>query len=267
MPVTKKRSKKQAESVVETPTVVPEPIAEVPNTPSNDFDEHVLLQLPLSNDQLDKLLKTEDMTGVLEYVPEIKDPEPYIPANQFMSENDTLVCSTSSMDEGAPQNCQHRVCNQEETEQNIKKNKVCFWCCHEVGPMTYGMPIRYDTLSKSFTMYGNFCSLDCAAAFNFSVHLGSDRAWEIHSWIQMLGKRYGFKHPIRPAPSRYLLQMFDGPLSIEEFRNTHKDQSRTYVLNIPPLISVNSQVEIMNTSFLGSEVQDKPKKVAMKKSI
>jgi len=267
MPATKKRSKKQPETVVDIP--LPTEINHVVDdaTPvSNDFDEHVLLQLPLTNEQLDKLLKTEDMTGVLEYVPEIKDPEPYIPSNQFSSENGTLACANPEANGPGTHSVQCSK-KQEESDPIIKRNKVCFWCCHEVGPMIYGMPIRYDTLSKSFTMYGNFCSLECSAAFNFSVHLGSDRAWEIHSWIQMLGKRYGFKQPVRPAPSRYLLQMFDGPLSIDEFRNAHKDQSRTYVLNIPPLISVNSQVEIMNTSFLGTDIQDKPKKVTLKKSI
>lgn len=133
--------------------------------------------------------------------------------------------------------------------------------------MTFGMPIRYDSFNKTFTVYGTFCSLECAAAHNFSVHLGSDRAWEIHSWIQMIGKRYGYLDPIRPAPSRYLLRMFDGPLSIEEFRNAHKGQARTYMLNIPPLIAVNSQMEVMNTSYLTEPTEPVEKKTDKKKAL
>lgn len=257
MPV-KKRVTKKSGATVSNETSQPN---ESQNSPedaetkqveaTNSFDEHVLLQLPMKSNQLDSLLKTEEMQGILEYIPEIKDPEPYVPQNNFASENDILMQEVTQ---------QQTVSNSTATKSQsvvepntvVKKNKICFWCCHEVGPMMYGMPIRYDALSKSFTMYGNFCSLECAAAHNFSVHLGSDRAWEIHSWIQMLGKRYGFKEPIRPAPSRYLLNMFDGPLSIDEFRSAHKGQARTFVMNIPPLISVNSQLEVMNTSFLGN---------------
>ena len=83
--------------------------------------------------------------------------------------------------------------------------------------------------------------------------MGCDRAWEIHSWIQLLGKKYGFKGPIRPAPSRYLLKMFHGPLTIEEFRKVHTNLIQTYVLNIPPFIHVSSQMESINTSFLDKE--------------
>ena len=82
--------------------------------------------------------------------------------------------------------------------------------------------------------------------------MGSDRVWEIHSWIQMLANRYGYEGMVRPAPSKYLLKMFNGPMTIDEFRNAHKGLARTYVMNIPPFIHVPSQMEILNTSFLDS---------------
>lgn len=223
-------------------------------------DNHVLLKLPLSDQQLDSILINDGgMTDVLKYIPTINEPEPYMAIDSFASDADflapaQLMPTARSSLQSAPEHVAQVV------ESSNRKQKICFWCCHEVGPMVYGMPIRYDFTNKSFTMYGTFCSLECAAAHNFSVHLGSDRAWEIHSWIQMLGKRYGFKEPIRPAPSRYLLDMFDGPLNIDEFRNAHKGQTKTYVLNIPPLISVNSQMEVVNTSFIGTATPEPTKK-------
>lgn len=213
-------------------------------------DEHILLELPIADQLLNTLLHEQDMSNILQYVPTIQDPEPYMPEDHMCSDADVLevskISAISASYSDAPDS--HDItCPSNSGSYN--KTKICFWCCHDVGHMTYGMPIRYDFINKSFTMYGTFCSLECAAAHNFSMHLGSDRAWEIHSWIQMLGKRFGFVEPIRPAPSRYLLNMFDGPLTIQEFRNAHKGQTRTYVLNIPPLISVNSQLEVVNTSF------------------
>lgn len=216
--------------------------------------DHVLLKLPLTDSQLDTILQDTGLGNMLQYNPSIYEPEPYVPVNPFgiNPEEAPTNLATSYKDDNAPETASiESVVN----ENNFKKQKKCFWCCYDVGHMTHGMPIRYDFTTKTFTMYGTFCSLECAAAHNFSVHLGSDRAWEIHSWIQMLGKRFGYSEPIRPAPSRYLLELFDGPLTINDFRNAHKGQTRTYVLNIPPIINVSSQMEIVNTSFLGSTTE------------
>lgn len=224
--------------------------------------DHVLLKLPLTDKQLDSILLQENsISEVLTYTPTINEPEPYMPSDPFLNDVDTLLDDSVAAVIEEKEDCNPQNANLSTCHSNPKKQKVCFWCCHDVGHMTYGMPTRYDSINKSFTMYGTFCSLECSAAYNFSVHLGSDRAWEIHSWIQMLGKRYGFKEPIRPAPSRYLLNMFDGPLSIEEFRSAHRGQTRTYVLNIPPLISVNSQMEVVNTSFIGKMMNGHEDKV------
>lgn len=218
--------------------------------------DHVLLKLPLTDAQLDSILHDNGMGNMLKYNPSISDPEPYVSSDPFAVNpeeaplHNSLATTPSSSLTNIDEVKQATAAT--EPVATIKRNKKCFWCCYDIGHMTYGMPIRYDFTTKTFTMYGTFCSLECAAAHNFSVHLGSDRAWEIHSWIQMLGKRFGYSEPIRPAPSRYLLELFDGPLSITEFRNAHKGQTKTYVLNIPPIINVSSQMEVVNTSFLGN---------------
>lgn len=258
MPPKKKAVARKKDDAVATTTPSPAlPVDDISKRVDDSSEEHILLKLPISDEQLDSLLQEQDMSNVLQYVPIINDPLPYVPTNHFSNDADTLDAANQTFHCSTIDTCMTEFKNTCEKTNNHSKGclrkKVCFWCCHEVGHMIFGMPIRYDFVNKSFTMFGTFCSLECAAAHNFSTHLGSDRAWEIHSWIQMLGKRYGYVEPIRPAPSRYLLNMFDGPLSIEDFRNAHKGQTRTYVLNIPPLISVNSQMEIVNTSYLGNE--------------
>ena len=141
------------------------------------------------------------------------------------------------------------------------KSSNCFWCCHSIdNHMAYSMPYNYDVVNDNYFVFGSFCSLQCANAYNFSVHGSSDKVWEINSWIQMLAKRYGFTNTIRPAPSRYLLKMFGGNLTIEEFREAHLNSDKTYILNIPPMISINSSSEILNTSYLEKISDNKKKK-------
>lgn len=240
------------------------------------IDEPIVLKLAISPNKLDELLYGEDMNSILTYNPTISEPEPYFPSNNFMSANDNLEGNTM-MDVSSPQNNKN---NRQKTGNTLSAHPLiapvpqnmsytsdvhpttktthhrdikCYWCCHNIIDTSYGMPIRYDVFHNSFVIFGSFCSLECAAAYNYSIHMGSNKVWEIHSWIQLLGKKYGLKTPIRPAPSRYLLSMFNGPLEINEFRNAHKGLAQTCVMNIPPFVHINSQMEIINTSVLDKD--------------
>lgn len=217
--------------------------------------EPVVLQLPISAKRLDSLIQEDEMQTVLKYNPIMNEPQPYIPHDSFSCENDILENFNNLNDDSVLQpitecetddNIIDNVKNNTKTHHDI----VCYWCCHKIINIEYGMPIRYDVFYNNFTMFGSFCSLECASAYNFSIHMGCDRAWEIHSWIQLLAQKYGLETPIRPAPNKYLLEMFNGSMTIEEFRNSHKGFSRTYVMNIPPFIHINSQIECLNTSFM-----------------
>ena len=118
------------------------------------------------------------------------------------------------------------------------------------------MPTKYNSINDTYMTFGSFCSLQCANAYNFSVHSGTDKVWEINSFIQMLGKNYGYKEHIRPAPSRYLLKLFNGNMSIEEFRNCHIKYDKAYLLNIQPMISLSTSHEIVNTSYLKNVIEN-----------
>jgi len=158
-----------------------------------------------------------------------------------------------------------------ENAANVKKATEspasCYWCCHGIHTRRYGMPVDYDPVHNVFHVYGQYCSLPCAAAYNASQHMGSDRMWDIHGWIQMMAHVYNLPRPVRPAPSRYVLKMFGGPLSIDEFRATFKSTSRTIVVNVPPLVSVQPQVEWVNTSSIGVSGDIGGPKMARKRSL
>ena len=203
----------------------------------NSKDEHIILKLPLTKNHIDKIIHTDE----LESDNSSEVPVPYERNCCFLNEEFNTISNVEK-------NSENVVSSEEVADNN--HNKCCFWCCHKIECKVYGMPINYDSINDTYTIYGSFCSLQCANAYNFSSHNGSDKVWEVNSMIQMMSKRLGFKNFIRPAPSRYLLKMFDGYMTIEEFRNTHKNNESTHILNLPPMISIPSGYEVVNTSYL-----------------
>ena len=211
--------------------------------PEPESDQHVIVQLPIQNERIENILS--EMLNPLEYCHSIIDPEPYFPNNNFISNNDDVINDKKDVVKKIESDTKTII----ETPKNC-----CFWCCHSICSKEFGLPIKYDTIHDSFTTFGSFCSLECTVAYNYSYYMGSDRMWEIHSWIQWMSHKMGFETPIRPAPSRYLLKMFNGPMEIEEFRQVHKNYLKTYIMNMPPLIHVQGQMESINTSYLNQKI-------------
>lgn len=264
MPPKKRVTKKTVPEDSVAPDVPHEVVA--PAEPEAANHQPIILQLPIAPSRLEEIMESTNLHGILEYNPNIVDPQPYIPDDTFQSNNDTIVSKRMEEGEATDEPSDPDACD-DVTKSHVSHGCACYWCCHSIPHIEYGMPIRYDVFHKSFTLFGSFCSLECAAAYNFSTHMGSDRVWEIHSWIQMLAHRYGYQEHVRPAPPRYLLKMFNGPLSIDEFRETHKGLARTYMMNIPPFIHVVSQMEVLNTSFLESSDAKKTKRATKGKAV
>jgi hypothetical protein len=197
-------------------------------------DEHIVLQLPLSQSHVENIINSNKS------VFHTNDPIPYERKCCFLDEAFHAIEKYNIDTEMVEQN--------KEEVQHV--SRCCFWCCHDIEYKCFGMPMSYDATSDTYTTYGSFCSLQCANAYNFSANRGSDILWEINSLVQMLGKRHGILNFIRPAPSKYLLKMFNGFLSIEEFRLLHKNNESTHILNLPPMISIPSGYEVVNTSYI-----------------
>ena len=227
--------------------------------------DHVIVQLPIPQEKLEDIIRQNAYTeGIL--LQDNREPMPYSSDDHFDNIHDCVSDVGNAFDSKHTENCI------KEMHPSLTTRQACYWCCHEIGPFKYGMPVSYDTVHQSFNQYGLFCSLECAAAYNFSTNMGSDRMWEIHSWIQLMAKKLGIETPIRAAPSKYLLQMFGGPMPIEMFRSCHKSLYRAYVMNIPPMINVSSQSEVINVSYIYgkqnyAQADDSKNKLSRKKSI
>lgn len=210
---------------------------------NDDGDDHMILQLPINKNNINNITNIEITPS---------DPIPYDDKEcYFYSDKNSETPFNNII-----LNKQYNKIDYDNTLKNINKNEnnsCCFWCIHQIEYMSYGMPISYDIHTNTYSCHGSFCSLECANAYNFSINSGSDKVWEINSLIQMIAKVYNLDIPIRPAPSRYLLNIFNGgTMTIEEYRELHKTSETSHILNLPPMVSIISSYEKINTSYIKS---------------
>lgn len=126
----------------------------------------------------------------------------------------------------------------------------CYWCCNKFETPPFGIPVKY--VDSKFHVYGCFCSLECAAAYNFSSKESVDEVWERHNLLSLLSKMIGYKDVLKPAPNRLALNMFGGHLNIDEFRSFCKT-SKIININFPPMMTLTQQIEEINESDLNKE--------------
>lgn len=94
--------------------------------------------------------------------------------------------------------------------------KMCFWCCHKYDGPTARLPLRIS--NDAVYGVGSFCSLQCAAAFNFNSNEIAHDVWRTYELINLVAQRAGQAVPVRPAGTRFTLKAFGGALDIAKFR-------------------------------------------------
>ena len=113
------------------------------------------------------------------------------------------------------------------------KSKLCWNCCHKFNKQIYGIPMKY--IHEVFYIYGDFCSLECACRYAHDNLQDYDFV-EIFSLINLYSNIIcDKKERIEMAPNRLLLNVFGGPLTIEEYRSKNVDN---YEIRIPPILPI-----------------------------
>jgi hypothetical protein len=133
----------------------------------------------------------------------------------------------------------------------------CWWCSHTFKTLPIGLPEKY--YEKKYYVTGNFCSFNCALAYNLS--LNDNKTWDRISLLYHLRNSifnnlyqnntessktaYDIKilDDIISAPPRCMLKMYGGKLTIEEFRNKSIILKSQYRYIIPPIISLSQPIE------------------------
>lgn len=136
------------------------------------------------------------------------------------------------------------------SEWPLTTNIACYWCCHKFNSVPFGIPVKF--YHNKFHVYGCFCSLECASAYNFSFAESLDEVWERYNLINLLSRRLGHKNKVKSAPNRLALNMFGGHMEIEEFRQ-FSETSKVLSVNFPPMTTLTQQVEELNECDINSE--------------
>ena len=124
--------------------------------------------------------------------------------------------------------------------QKYTNGKICWNCCHDFLDIIVGLPIKY--INNVFYTYGNFCSLECACRYCFD-NLNNDIS-EIYSIINLYNMIvYKNNNKVKCAPHKLTLNIFGGPLTIEEYRKSF-NTTEYYNVTIPPIIQLSTQVSL-----------------------
>ena len=122
-------------------------------------------------------------------------------------------------------------------------NIKCFWCCHNFDNIPCALPYSYK--DSVYYVYGNFCSPECAAAYNFESGADDKDMWERYSLLNHLYSQI-YDTPdltIKLAPPRQSLKIFGGKLTIDEFRDCNVDYLKNYKIVLPPMVSIIPSLE------------------------
>jgi hypothetical protein len=126
----------------------------------------------------------------------------------------------------------------------------CYWCCHRFENAPIGIPV--NVVNDAFEVYGCFCSLECAAAYNFDQNKNQDEMWERYNLLNLMSRRMRLHNVVRSAPPRLALKIFGGHLDIDAFR-AFNNTKKLVNINFPPMTSITQQLEEINDFEAGSD--------------
>lgn len=136
------------------------------------------------------------------------------------------------------------------SEWPLTTNIACYWCCHKFNSVPFGIPVKF--YHGKFHVYGCFCSLECAAAYNFNYGDSLDEVWERYNLINLLSRKLGHVNKVKNSPNRLALKMFGGHMEIDEFRK-FVESNKVLNVNFPPMTTLTQQVEELNECDINSE--------------
>jgi hypothetical protein len=126
----------------------------------------------------------------------------------------------------------------------IKKSKTdisCWWCCHKFDNYPISLPIKFYPENKLFKCKGIFCSFPCAMSYaQLKKH---DYSLLKMLYRQLLNLKYADTCSIKKAPPKEILQMFGGPISIEEYRK-NSGTDNLYNITTYPIVFINQQLHL-----------------------
>lgn len=213
-------------------------------------DESIIVRLNISNDALNESNNTLSLSSHDEH-PFAYNHDTY---NNISNINDDALIPNQShinIDKKSSNENNPKVVNvlNEFAEKNknnewpINTSTSCYWCVHRFDNSPVGIPINFK--NDTFEVFGCFCSLECAAAYNFNENNSHDEMWERYQLLNMMSRQMKLGNVIKPAPPRLALKIFGGNMDIDTFRSIGKG-NKLLNINFPPMTSITQQLEEIN---------------------
>jgi len=116
----------------------------------------------------------------------------------------------------------------------------CWWCRYSYNNISVELPEHF--FSNMFYSIGNFCSYNCACAYNIDIN--DENVSKRNSLLHLLYKQtYKEDTIIKPACSWKILKDNGGSINIEEFRENFISNKMNYLYIRPPFVSRISYIE------------------------
>jgi hypothetical protein len=131
---------------------------------------------------------------------------------------------------------------------NSDVNKVCWNCCHGFHNRIHGLPINYNL--NVFHTIGDFCSVECMA--RYAVDNMQNDIYNILPFINLYNNKINKNNKVNIAPSRLLLNIFGGDMTIDEYRNNNV----LYDVKLPIIIPTNYNINKYNFKNNYNNVSD-----------
>ena len=189
------------------------------------------------------------------YNPQLEVPESYNIDSNNKYENLNYEIINKSQEQSTHEKEDNTISNQvENTEQvshkelwfklkelqnslhinsNNNKKSACFWCTCDFDNPAIHIPKFF--INNSYEAYGCFCSPQCAVSFLMNENIDSSVRFERYHLLNYIyGEVYNYTKNIKPAPNPYyLLDKFQGNLSINEYRSLNANDSLLLIVNKP----------------------------------
>lgn len=126
---------------------------------------------------------------------------------------------------------------------------TCLWCAHSYT--TQPVLLRFISDRCVVSAIDKFCTYECAAAFNeYSTEFSHDKCQSYAELCHRFNQTNNTSCVVlKVAPSRLLLKMFGGPMSINKYRQGSTSVISTVSLKVPEMHSITIEEYIYSNSI------------------
>lgn len=208
-------------------------------------------------------LESNQFLSTNEYMPNIETIESY---DEFLNTESSQPCEISTNSPITHKQVTNEVSSQSSIRLNLatqitklqhdlnisnySKQSACFWCTESFKNEPIYIPSRKSNTTGKYSVYGNFCTPECACAYLMKENIGDTEKFERYHLLNYIyGEIFNYGHNFKPAPDpHFTLKKFMGNMSIEDYRELCNYDKCLLVVN-KPMVRVLPQLFDDNSNY------------------